>query len=311
MGRAFSDITFTATVRDVQKQMGSREHYAHLDQAADRHDALGRREIEFIEEADHFYQATVSETGWPYVQHRGGPAGFLKVLDNKTLGFADFRGNVQYITVGNLKKDDRVSIILLDYAHQMRLKLIGRARTVEIADDPQLIERLRTPGYKGRIERAFIISVEGYDWNCPQHITPRFTEAQVAEMTAPLQAELRRLKEQLAQTVARKPAAELGSGPLALVITGVRQLTPGVRAYELRSVDDAPLPPFEAGAQLDVPVTLPDGKDTMRRYPITSDPRRSEAYEIAVTREDLASGGSVDMHEQFRLGLVLHCGMPR
>lgn len=207
MGRAFSDITFTATVRDLQEQMGSREQYAGFDQAEDRRDSLGRREIGFIEAADHYYQATVSETGWPYVQHRGGPAGFLKVLDNKTLGFADFRGNVQYITVGNLKKDDRISIILMDYANQKRLKLIGRARTVEIADDPQLIERLRTPGYAGRIERAFIITVEGYDWNCPQHITPRFTEAQIAEMTAPLQAELRRLKEQLARTVASKPAA--------------------------------------------------------------------------------------------------------
>lgn len=111
--------------------------------------------------------------------------------------------------------------------------------------------------------------------------------------------------------MARKPVAELGSGPLALAITGVRQLTPGVRTYELRSVDDAPLPPFEAGAQFDVPVTLPDGTATTRRYSIASDPRRSDAYEIAVLREDEGNDGSAGVHEQFRLGLVLYCGMPR
>jgi predicted pyridoxine 5'-phosphate oxidase superfamily flavin-nucleotide-binding protein len=206
MGYAYSDITFTAAVRERQQKMGSREHYAAFDQAVDRHDELGRREIAFVQTADHFFQATVGQTGWPYVQHRGGPAGFLKVIDNKTLGFADFRGNVQYITVGNLQTDDRISIILMDYASQMRLKIIGRARTVEMAEDPELIESLRTPGYRGRIERAFIITVEGYDWNCPQHITPRFTEAQVAVMLEPMQDQLNRLKEQLAEAVSQKPA---------------------------------------------------------------------------------------------------------
>lgn len=198
---------FTATVRDLQSQMGSREHYAGFDQSVDRRDYMGPREIEFVEAADHFFQATVGETGWPYVQHRGGPAGFLKVIDNKTLGFADFRGNVQYISVGNLQKDDRISMILMDYANQMRLKIIGRVRTVESAENPDLIVHLRTPGYKGRIERAFIITIEGYDWNCPQHITPRFTEAQVAVIVAPMQEELSRLRELLAQSVAHKPEA--------------------------------------------------------------------------------------------------------
>lgn len=206
MGYAFSDITFTAAVRERQRKMGSRGHYAAFDQARDCHDALGAREIAFVEAADHFFQATVSQTGWPYVQHRGGPAGFLKVLDKKTLGFADFRGNVQYITVGNLATDDRISIILMDYANRLRLKIMGRARTMEIGDDPQLIERLRTPGYKGRIERAFIITVEGYDWNCPQHITPRFTEAQVAAKLAPMQEQLDRLTEQLAHAQSQLPA---------------------------------------------------------------------------------------------------------
>ncbi len=199
MGRAYSDITFTPAVREVQRSMGSRARYAFLDQMQDRQDSLGEREIAFIEEMDHFYQATVSETGWPYVQHRGGPKGFLRALDAKTLAFADFRGNLQYLSVGNLKLDDRISMILVDYARQVRMKIIGRTRIVEAADDPALMELLQMPGYKARIERAFIITVEGYDWNCPQHITPRCTEQEVTAMTAPLLAQLKQLKEQVAK----------------------------------------------------------------------------------------------------------------
>lgn len=311
MGRAFSDITFTPNVRAMQERMGSREQYEGFDLATNRADRLGRMEIEFIGQADHFYQATVSETGWPYVQHRGGPAGFLKILDPKTLAFADFRGNVQYLSVGNLQKDDRISIIVMDYANQMRLKLIGRVRLVEAADDAGLIERLRTPGYSARIERAFVITLEGYDWNCPQHITPRFTESEIKTMTAPLQAQVKRLKEQLAASTANQPLSELGEGPLALVISGVRQLTPRVRAYELRSAGGGSLPAVEAGAHIDVPVLLADGSAATRSYSIASDPAQPGVYEIAVLREDEGRGGSASVHEQFRLGLLLHCSQPR
>ena len=212
MGRAFSDITFTPNVRAMQERMGSREQYARFDLATNRADRLGSMEAGFIAQADHFYQATVSETGWPYVQHRGGPAGFLKVLDPKTVAFADFRGNVQYLSVGNLQKDDRISIIIVDYANRIRLKLIGRVRLVEAADDAALIERLRMPGYAARIERAFVITVEGYDWNCPQHITPRFTESEIDTMTAPLHAEIRRLRAELAASIARQPSGEADDG---------------------------------------------------------------------------------------------------
>jgi predicted pyridoxine 5'-phosphate oxidase superfamily flavin-nucleotide-binding protein len=198
MGRAYSDITFTRTIRALQETLGSREQYAGFDLAEDRRDRLGPREAAFVAAADHFYQATVSETGWPYVQHRGGPPGFLRVIDPKTLGYADYRGNVQYLSVGNLKSDDRISIIIMDYANRRRLKLIGRARSVELADDPALVASLHVEGYRARAERAILITVEGYDWNCPQHITPRFTEAEVEAMTAPLQVRIRRLEEQLA-----------------------------------------------------------------------------------------------------------------
>jgi len=317
MGRAYSDITFTPTVRDVQSRMGSRAQYEFLDDFEQRQDSLGRKEIRFVEQRDHFFQATVNETGWPYVQHRGGPAGFLKVLDPKTLGFADFHGNVQYLSVGNLKKDDRISLILVDQAEQVRLKIIGRARTVEAADDPALIDSLRMPGYRASIERAFIITVEGYDWNCPQHITPRFTESEVRIMSAPLHAQVKRLKEQVAQLTeaqalqqAVAPPSRLGDGPLPLVIAGVRQLTARVRAYELRRADGAPLPPVRAGAHLDVPVMLPEGGVATRRYSISSDPALSNSYEIAVLREDDGSGGSQAVHADFRLGLELNCSMP-
>ena len=200
MSHAFSEIAFTPAVRAAQTRMGSRKHYARLDESEDRrdqNDRLGRMETEFIQTRDSFYQATVSETGWPYVQFRGGPTGFLKVVDEKTIGYADFRGNVQYISVGNFAGNDRVSIILVDYANRRRLKILGRVRIVEHAEDPDLISQLETPNYRARIERAVIISVEGYDWNCPQHITPRFTEAEISMSNAALRAELAALKGRL------------------------------------------------------------------------------------------------------------------
>jgi predicted pyridoxine 5'-phosphate oxidase superfamily flavin-nucleotide-binding protein len=179
MSRAFSDIAFTPAVRAMQSRLGSRAQYERLDTTPDRREALGPAEAAYIAERDSFYLATVSETGWPYVQHKGGPPGFLKVLGPRTLGYADFRGNVQYITDGNLGGDDRVSLILMDYANQRRLKILGRAKLVEIADDPELAARLALPGYRARIERAVIITVEAWDWNCPQHITPRYTRAEI------------------------------------------------------------------------------------------------------------------------------------
>jgi predicted pyridoxine 5'-phosphate oxidase superfamily flavin-nucleotide-binding protein len=179
MSRAYYDIAFTPAVRATQSRMGSRATYARMEQSEDRHAALRADEAEFIRERDGFYQASVSESGWPYVQYRGGPAGFLKVLDDKTIGYADFRGNAQYISVGNLQGNDRIALMLMDYANRRRLKIMGRARMIERSADPALIARLEVPGYRARVERAVIITVEGYDWNCPQHITPRFTEAEI------------------------------------------------------------------------------------------------------------------------------------
>lgn len=199
MSRAFSDLAFTPDVQAQQSRMGSRGAYARLDHAEDRRDALTARESEFIGQRDGFYQATVSQTGWPYVQFRGGPAGFLKVRDPRTLAYADLRGNRQYVSVGNLQRNDRVSLILMDYAQQRRLKIMGRVRLVEAAEDAALMAELAMTGETSPVERAVLITVEAYDWNCPQHITPRFTEEEIRAAVAPLHEQIARLRSELAQ----------------------------------------------------------------------------------------------------------------
>jgi uncharacterized protein len=177
---AYRKLMFTSAVRAMQTRKGVRMSVTTSDHPENPRGTLGADETHFIAARDGFYQATVSETGWPYVQFRGGPTGFLKVLDNETLAYADFRGNKQYISTGNLTGNDRISIILMDYPNRRRLKILGRARLVEGADDRDLIAQLESPDYPGCIERAVVIEVAGYDWNCPQHITPRYTEREHA-----------------------------------------------------------------------------------------------------------------------------------
>jgi predicted pyridoxine 5'-phosphate oxidase superfamily flavin-nucleotide-binding protein len=199
MTRAFTELMFTPAVKAAQTRYGSRQRMQRLERVEDRADELTEDEAAFIEARDGFYQATVSESGWPYVQFRGGPVGFLKVIDKKTIGYADFGGNVQYLSVGNLTAEPRVALILMDYANQARLKLWGRARITHASDEPELLSALTVPNYKARVERAIIISIEAFDWNCPQHITPRYTRAEVEAAIAPLRAEIEELKSRLAQ----------------------------------------------------------------------------------------------------------------
>ena len=198
MARAFSEIAFTDSVKSMQSRYGSRTAYAKFDFAEDRRDRLSEHEIEFLAGRDSFYLATVGENGWPYVQHRGGPKGFLKVLDEKTIGFADFRGNKQYISVGNLSIDDRVSLFIMDYSNRQRLKLWARAKIVHAEDDAALVAKLELPGYEAKVERGIILTVEAVDWNCPQHITPRYSKAEVDGLIAPLLDEIQALKTQIA-----------------------------------------------------------------------------------------------------------------
>jgi uncharacterized protein len=175
----FLDTLRTASVREAQVANGSSAIWENLE--ADRaFNRMDERVAEFVAARDSFYLASVSQSGWPYVQHRGGPAGFLKVLDETTLGFADFRGNRQYISIGNIAADDRVSLILMDYPNKARLKILAHMRAVDLVADPDLAERLSLPDYKAKPERAMILKLSSYDWNCPQHITPRFTGAEIA-----------------------------------------------------------------------------------------------------------------------------------
>ena len=179
MPHAFANIAFTPAVRAEQARMGSSARLGAFDRMSDRNFRLGEQESAFIAARDSFYEATVSESGWPYVQFRGGPAGFLKVLDAQTLGYARFRGNMQYVSTGNLRTQDRVSLILMDYANRRRLKLLGRLHFIDIDKaNSGLMEMVKLPGYQARVERVAVIDVEAFDWNCPQHITRRFTIAE-------------------------------------------------------------------------------------------------------------------------------------
>ena len=199
MSHRFADIAFTDAVKAAQEQCGSRLQNERMQQTGGPHDALGEAESAFISQRDSFYMATVSETGWPYVQHRGGPPGFLKVPGPKTLAFADFRGNTQLVSAGNAVANDRVSLILMDYRHRQRLKVLGRIGFEDASGAaPDLLKAVQLPGYRGRVERVALIHVEAFDWNCPQHITPRFTEAEVRAAAQPLHDRIAELEAKLA-----------------------------------------------------------------------------------------------------------------
>lgn len=192
MTRAFLDIASTPGVKAAQQANGVRSRAEfHGERDGDRFTEI---EARFIAQRDSFYIATVSESGWPYVQHRGGPSGFLRVIDDRTLAFADFRGNRQYVTVGNLAANDRAALLLMDYPRRLRLKIYARVEQRDLASDRDLAAKLFFPGYKARPERGFLLHLAAFDWNCQQHITPRFSEAELAEMIAPLQSRLQQLE---------------------------------------------------------------------------------------------------------------------
>lgn len=167
---------------------------------APERDAFTDDEAAFIASRDSFYMATTNSDGWPYLQHRGGPAGFLKVLGRNQLGFADFKGNRQLLSTGNLAGDDRVSLFLMDYPHRERLKILGHARVLDARENAALADQLTpSPELRSKIERLFVIDVVSFDWNCPQYITPRYTEAEIAAHVAPLHARIADLEERLRQ----------------------------------------------------------------------------------------------------------------
>ena len=203
MAKNFASIAFTTAIKKMQEKSGSRASYARLEKET-YVDGLTQNEIDFISDRDSLYMATVGENGFPYIQHRGGPKGFVKVLDTKRIGFIDFRGNMQYISVGNIQTNNNVSLIMVDYPAKARLKILAKATIVELKDDPALYNMLNLPEYKFKPERMMVLNIEAYDWNCPQHIIPRYTVEEIEEAFAPqmnqitkMEAEIKTLKTQL------------------------------------------------------------------------------------------------------------------
>lgn len=199
MSRAFVDITFTDSVLAAQARYASREHNKRFEMSEDKRNTLTAMDAEFISSRDSFYQASVGENGWPYVQHRGGSAGFLKVLDARTLGYADFRGNRQYISVGNINADERICLFLMDYTNRRRLKIWARAQVIHEDESPEVFKQLSDLESGVAVERGVIMHIEALEWNCSKHITQRFTENEIKEILMPLMTENEQLKARLAR----------------------------------------------------------------------------------------------------------------
>jgi predicted pyridoxine 5'-phosphate oxidase superfamily flavin-nucleotide-binding protein len=195
MASKFLDLAVTDSVRRAQ------DHYYGKTQssagAPDR-DTLTDEETEFIQSRDSFYMATVTETGWPYIQHRGGAPGFLRVIGPNQLAFADYKGNRQMLSTGNLAANDRVTLFLMDYPSRNRLKIMGHARVEDAREHPELVAQFAEPNMQRMVERVFFIDVVGFNWNCPQHITPRYTAAEVEKAVEPLKRRIAELEAKLA-----------------------------------------------------------------------------------------------------------------
>jgi hypothetical protein len=210
MSESFYEIAFTPGVKEQQSERGSRRQYERMETALAGHNQLGSDEQNFIALRDSFYMASTSETGWPYIQHRGGPPGFVHILRPDLIGFADLRGSKQYISLGNLSHDNRVALFFMDYPHQTRLKILGHAEIHEHDDAAaMLIEQLRTTEPNAVVERAILIHVSGFNWNCPQHITPRYTLAELEPALAPLHKRLAALEAENAELRAGLKASQL------------------------------------------------------------------------------------------------------
>ena len=198
MADKFMQTVLTPAVLEAERHYYGRTYPSFAD--APETDALRDEEIEFIESRDSFYLATITENDWPYLQHRGGPRGFVRVLGPRQIGFADYGGNRQMVSVGSLAVNDRISLFLMDYPARERLKLLGHAKVLDAREHPDLVEKVApTGGHAAKVERIFVIDVLSYDWNCPKFITPRFTAAEVETAVAPLKARIAELEAQLNQ----------------------------------------------------------------------------------------------------------------
>jgi predicted pyridoxine 5'-phosphate oxidase superfamily flavin-nucleotide-binding protein len=195
MADKYMQLVLTPSVQQAQDKYFGKHQVV---ENAPETDALTSDEISFIFSRDSFYMATVNETGWPYVQHRGGPPGFVKVLGPNLIGFADFKGNCQLVSTGNLDVTDRVALFVIDYPRRTRLKLLGHARVLDAREHPEVVDQLTPEPLRSKVERLFLVQVISYDWNCPQYIIPRFTATEMEKHAAPLKARIAELEAQLA-----------------------------------------------------------------------------------------------------------------
>ncbi|MBF2709798.1 pyridoxamine 5'-phosphate oxidase family protein [Flavobacterium soyangense] len=208
MAKNFAAIAYTDAVKALQEKHGSRNSYERMEKF-NVVDGLSNNEIGFIENRDSFFMASISENNFPYIQHRGGPKGFLKVLDKNRIGFIDFSGNKQYITVGNMETNNNVALFLMDYPAKVRLKIFAKTEIVELKDNPELLATLDIDDYKFRAERMMIFHIEAFDWNCPQHITPRFTAEEIKIALKPQQEYVAQLEEENKRLTAKLKGAGL------------------------------------------------------------------------------------------------------
>ena len=192
----YAQLAFTDAIKKIQEEVGSRGAYDRMEKTSVV-DGLTENEIRFIGERDSFYMASFGENEYPYIQHRGGPAGFIKVIDNKTIGIVDFAGNRQYISTGNISKNEKVALILLSYPQRARLKLYANAKIVDLEENEALYELLKPADYKFRPERMMVFEIQAYDWNCPQHIVPRYSAQEIEEALLPQKEYIKNLENKI------------------------------------------------------------------------------------------------------------------
>ena len=200
----FTELAFTESVKAQQEKYGTRTAYAKMEQGGAFRNRLTWQEQRHIADRDGFYLSSVGDKGWPYMQYRGGPKGFLKVIDENTLAFADFRGNGQYLSTGNLSDSSKTMLFLMDYAKRQRLKIWAEAEVLDPAEQPELAEKLILPDYDAKVERIMVFKVHAFDWNCPQHITPRFTEEEIQDSRQALTTRIAKLETENAKLLNQK-----------------------------------------------------------------------------------------------------------
>ncbi|MFT7219137.1 MAG: ferredoxin-NADP reductase [Candidatus Azotimanducaceae bacterium] len=308
MGHQFAALAFTPTVRDLQTSAGSRASYAAMDQGDDYNYELSEREASFIAARDSFYMASVSETGWPYIQHRGGPVGFMKTIDRNTIAFANYSGNRQYVSQGNFTTDNRVSLFFMDYPNQRRLKVLGRVDIVT-PENAEVMSLLEDPEYLAVIEHGIVIHIDAFDWNCPQHITPRYTETKRPQEISN-NKDLTPAASASEHVLQNDGEVTLGNGPLELVVSGMKQLTANIRSFELSSSTGKKLPEVEPGSHVRLPVRDAAGTLTDREYSITRQSADLMTFEVAISLDKNGRGGSSAIHDNYQLGTRMNADWP-